>query len=67
MAGELILRLLKRSLISISGDDDMKIDIHLTGENNRVITLGNVGIEMTKTDADRLSMLIGEFLSREES
>ncbi|MCW7077333.1 MAG: hypothetical protein ACXQS6_02335 [Candidatus Syntropharchaeales archaeon] len=45
----------------------MKIDIHLTGENNRVITLGNVGIEMTKTDADRLSMLIGEFLSREES
>ena len=43
----------------------MNIDVHLTGENNRVISLGTVGVELTKNDAERLSTLLGELLSKE--
>lgn len=44
----------------------MNIDVHLTGTDNRVITLGSISVEILKKDAEELLLLLTEALGEKE-
>ncbi len=40
----------------------MEIDVHLTGDNKRVIKFGSVEVELSKLDAEELRILLTKAL-----